>query len=228
MSKNILITGAQGNLGKACVEKFLQHGDQIFALTTPGKEEKSELVNHLSFGVDLSREEEVEKLVKTLIEKYQTIDAAVLTVGGFAMGSIHNTDKAALQKMIDLNFYTAYFIARAVFQQMMKQGKGRIIFVGARPALDAQQGKNTLAYSLSKSMIFKLAELLNAEAKGNNVTATVIVPSTIDTPLNRQSMPDAHFEDWVTAEEIADTVHFVVSDSARAWREPIIKLYNNG
>ncbi|NOS93956.1 MAG: SDR family NAD(P)-dependent oxidoreductase [Cyclobacteriaceae bacterium] len=227
MSKNILITGAQGNLGKACVEKFLPSGDQIFALTTPGKEEKSTSPNFLSFGVDLTREDEVETFIKTLIEKYQSINAAVLTVGGFAMGSIHDTDKAALQKMIDLNFYTSYFIARAVFQQMMKQGHGRIIFIGARPAIDAQQGKNTLAYSLSKSMIFKLAELLNAEAKGNNVTATVIVPSTINTPLNRQSMPDAHFEDWVTAEEIADTVHFVVSDSARAWREPIIKLYSN-
>lgn len=227
MAKKILITGAQGNLGKACVEKFLQSGDPVFALTTPGKEEKTESVNHLSFGVDLSHEEEVEKLVKSLIEKYQTIDAAVLTVGGFAMGSIHNTDQIALQKMIDLNFYTSYFIARAVFHQMMKQGHGRIIFIGARPALDAEQGKNTLAYSLSKSMIFKLAELLNAEAKGSNVTATVIVPSTIDTPLNRQSMPDAHFENWVTAEEIAETVHFVVSESARAWREPIIKLYNN-
>ncbi len=227
MSKNILITGAQGNLGKACAEKFLQSGDQVFALTTPGKEEKSDRTNFHSFGIDLSQEDDAEAFVKTLIEKYQTIDAAVLTVGGFAMGSIHNTDKAALQKMIDLNFYTAYFIARAIFQQMLQQGHGRIIFVGARPALDAQQGKNTLAYALSKSLIFDLATLLNAEAKGKNVTVTVIVPSTIDTPINRQSMPDAHFEDWVTAEEIADTIHFVISDASRAWREPIIKLYNN-
>lgn len=169
----------------------------------------------------------METLVNTLIKKYQTIDAAVLTVGGFAMGSIHTTDKTALQKMIDLNFYTSYFVARAVFQQMIQQGHGRIIFIGARPALDAQQGKNTFAYSLSKSMIFQLAELLNAEAKGKNVTATVIVPSTIDTPQNRASMPDANFNDWVTAEEIAESIQYVVSDSARAWREPIIKLYNN-
>ncbi|MFN8886484.1 MAG: SDR family NAD(P)-dependent oxidoreductase, partial [Cyclobacteriaceae bacterium] len=221
------ITGAQGNLGKACVTKFLQSGDQVFALTTPGKEENTESANLISLGIDLIHEEEVETLVNTLIKKYQTIDAAVLTVGGFAMGSIHTTDKTALQKMIDLNFYTSYFVARAVFQQMIQQGHGRIIFIGARPALDAQQGKNTFAYSLSKSMIFQLAELLNAEAKGKNVTATVIVPSTIDTPQNRASMPDANFNDWVTAEEIAESIQYVVSDSARAWREPIIKLYNN-
>ncbi|MCE2995354.1 MAG: SDR family NAD(P)-dependent oxidoreductase [Cyclobacteriaceae bacterium] len=227
MTKKILITGAQGNLGKACVTKFLQSGDQVFALTTPGKEENTESANLISLGIDLIHEEEVETLVNTLIKKYQTIDAAVLTVGGFAMGSIHTTDKTALQKMIDLNFYTSYFVARAVFQQMIQQGHGRIIFIGARPALDAQQGKNTFAYSLSKSMIFQLAELLNAEAKGKNVTATVIVPSTIDTPQNRASMPDANFNDWVTAEEIAESIQYVVSDSARAWREPIIKLYNN-
>jgi len=72
---------------------------------------------------------------------------------------------------------------------MLGNNSGRLVYIGSRPALDAKSGKDVLAYALSKSLLFKLAEFLNEEAKGKNITATVVVPSTLDTPLNRQNMP---------------------------------------
>jgi len=84
-----------------------------------------------------------------------------------------------------------------------------------------------IAYGLSKSLIFRLAELMNGEAKGNNVITSVIAPSTIDTPQNRKAMPDADPAKWVRAEDIAVIIHFYCTEEALALREPILKVYNN-
>ena len=143
------------------------------------------------------------------------------------MGGIDSTDSAALKKMFSLNFETAFYTARPLFNHMMGTGYGRIVFVGARPALKAAQGKGMLAYALSKSLLFKLAELLNEEAKGKNVVISVIVPSTIDTPDNRESMPNSNPDNWVKAEQIADLLEVICSDKGSPLRETVLKIYNN-
>ena len=84
-----------------------------------------------------------------------------------------------------------------------------------------------VAYGLAKSLIFRLAELMNDEAKGTNVVTSVVVPSTIDTPQNRKSMPDTDPGKWVTPEAIADVIYFYCSDQSAVLREPVIKVYNN-
>jgi NAD(P)-dependent dehydrogenase (short-subunit alcohol dehydrogenase family) len=86
---------------------------------------------------------------------------------------------------------------------MLKQNRGRIFIVGSKPGLDAKNGRGMVAYSLAKSLIFRLAELMNDEAKGKNVVINVVVPSTIDTAPNRGAMPDANFDSWVKPEAIA-------------------------
>jgi NAD(P)-dependent dehydrogenase (short-subunit alcohol dehydrogenase family) len=86
--------------------------------------------------------------------------------------------------------------------------------------------KGAVAYGLSKSLIFRLAELLNAEAKSADIVTSVIVPSTIDTPENRAAMPDADFSTWVQPTMIAETIAYYASENARHLREPVIKVYN--
>ena len=68
---------------------------------------------------------------------------------------------------------------------------------------------------------------MNDEAKSHNVVTAVIVPSTIDTPQNRQSMPNADPTKWVKPEQIAEVIYFHCTDGASALREPILKVYNN-
>ena len=84
-----------------------------------------------------------------------------------------------------------------------------------------------IAYALSKSLVFKLAEFLNEDAKGKNVTATVVVPSTLDTPLNRKSMPDIDPDIWVKPSTLAEILEFVVNDKSSVLRETVLKVYNN-
>ena len=129
--------------------------------------------------------------------------------------------------MIALNFYTAFHIVRPLLAHFLeKKHGGQFILVGSRPGLNAADGKDFFAYSLSKAMIFKLAEFINAEGKDKGVTATVIVPSTINTEANRKAMPNADFSKWVPAENIADAIAFSLSGTGKMLRDNVIKIYN--
>lgn len=225
--RTVIITGASGNLGKASVEKFIKEGYKVIATVTPGKTLGFEVKGDVeTYDADLTDEKSVEAVIFQIIAKHKAIDAALLLVGGYASGGIKETDGAVLKKMFTLNFDTAYFVARPVFQQMLQQSNGgRIIFVGSRPALKPKEANKSLGYALSKSLIFKLADFINAAGSTGNVTASVVVPSTIDTAVNRQAMPNADFTTWVKPEEIADAMAHLCSAESNAWRETVLKIY---
>jgi NAD(P)-dependent dehydrogenase (short-subunit alcohol dehydrogenase family) len=227
--KTAIVTGASGNLGQAVVKKFIDEGYFVVGTIIPN----DPIVIDFSADkfkkivVDLMNEEEAQKFIDEVTAKHGSIDAAVLTVGGFAMGKIADTTTTDILKQYKLNFETTYNVVRPTFLQMLKQNNGRIFIVGSKPGLDARNGKGMIAYGLAKSLIFRLAELMNDEAKGKNVVTNVIVPGTIDTPQNRKSMPDANFDNWVKAESIADVIYWHCTDQASVVREPVIKVYNH-
>ena len=227
--QTVIITGVSGNLGQAVARKFLNENFKVIGTVIPNDPAHLD-INNPTFEtvvVDLMNEDDSEKFVQSVVEKNKTIDVAVLTVGGFAMGSIAETKMADILKQHKLNFQTTYHVARPVFVQMMKQGSGRIFLTGARTGIDMKFSKGTTAYGLSKSLIFRLAELMNEEAKGKNVLTSVIAPSIIDTPQNRQSMPKADPSDWVKAEDIANIIYFYSTNEASTLRETVLKVYNN-
>lgn len=227
MSKTILITGAAGNLGGAVLKKFLENDFQIAAIVSDRQTNNLEAAAKLkTFPLDLLDENKVQKAVRQVVEVYGNIDMAVLTAGGFAMGGLADTGEEELDKMYRLNFLTSYHIARQVFLQMQKQEDGgQVIFTGSRPAIHPGSAGNMVSYALSKSLVFRLAEVINEEGKAYGITASVIVPGTIDTPQNREAMPDADFTAWVSASEIADNVYHLSTPAGKQLRESIIKVY---
>jgi NAD(P)-dependent dehydrogenase (short-subunit alcohol dehydrogenase family) len=229
MAKTILITGANGNLGTAVVKKFLDEDYKVIGVDHSGSH-LGFASNHPQFelhAVNLADEVASDTFVKEAISLYKKIDGALLLAGGFAMGDIAATDGAALKKMFSLNFETAYYLARPLFQHMMESGYGRIVLVGARPAIQPDAGKNLIAYALSKSLLIKLADLLNEAAKGKNVVVSVIAPSTIDTPVNRADMPKADFSKWVAPAQIAEVLEFICSGKGDPLRSPLYKIYGD-
>jgi NAD(P)-dependent dehydrogenase (short-subunit alcohol dehydrogenase family) len=227
--KTAIVTGASGNLGQAVIKKFLSEGYNVVGTVIPNDPVAIDIDDPKfeKVVVNLMDEENSQQFVDGVISKHGSVDAAVLTVGGFAMGKVADTKTSDIMKQYKLNFETAYNSARPVFIQMLKQNSGQIFIIGSRPGLDAKNGKGMVAYGLAKSLIFRLAELMNDEAKGHNVVTSVVVPSTIDTPQNRKSMPDGNFDNWVKPEAIADVISFHCSDAAAVLREPVIKVYGN-
>lgn len=227
--KTAIVTGASGNLGQAVIKKLIDGGYKVIGTVIPNDPIELDFSSGQfeKVVVDLLNEDAAREFIGSVIEKHKRIDVIVLTVGGFAMGKVVETKTSDILKQYKLNFETTYNVARPVFVHMMQQGMGRIFIIGSKPGLEARYGKGMAAYSLSKSLIFRLAELMNEEAKGSNVVTSVIVPSTIDTPQNRQSMPEAKHDTWVKPEQIAHVIQFYSDDASSVIREPVIKVYNN-
>lgn len=225
MSKSIIITGATGNLGGAVTRKLISEGYKLYVTLVPGEKAPEDTHIH-GMHLDLYNEEDCARYVSEVAGRGDDLCAGILLVGGFQMGGLMETSFADIDKMFKLNFYTAFSMVKPLFEHFEKRGGGQIFLIGARPALQPADGKGAAAYALSKSLIFRLAELINASGKDKNISATVLVPSTIDTPANRASMPEADFTRWVPADSIADVIAFLLTDSGHVVRETVIKVYN--
>ena len=227
--KTVIITGANGNVGAVTVKKFLENNYRVIAVARSGselgfaKDNKYFELHH----VDLADENASVAFAREAISLYGSIEGALLLAGGFAMGKMEDSTGNDLKKMFASNFETAYHISRILFSHLLQNGYGRLVFIGAKTVLRPEMAKAAVPYTLSKSLLFSLAGVMNANANGKNVTASVVVPGTIDTTPNRQSMPHADWSKWVKPEEIADTLEFICSDKGIAIREPVYKLYND-
>lgn len=207
MMKVAIVSGANGNLGQAVVRHFLKEGFKVIGLVHHSKKNIFQAENYDEREVDLTNEEDSEKTIAQITEQHPNIEAAVLTAGGFALGDIEKTGVQELQKQYKLNFLTAYNIVRPLVSIMKAQQKGSLFFIGSEPGMHPETGGGVLAYALAKSQLFQLAKIVNHKNKTHGVLAKVIVPTTIDTPENRKSVPDADFSKWQKPEDIAQIIY---------------------
>jgi NAD(P)-dependent dehydrogenase (short-subunit alcohol dehydrogenase family) len=157
----------------------------------------------------------VEAMVEEAAERLGRIDVLANVAGGYRAGTaVHETPLETWDFMLNLNARTAFSVSRAVIPHMLQQGAGKIIHVSARAG---QQGSAKMAaYSASKSAVLRLTESMAAELKRQDINVNCVLPSTIDTPQNREAMPNADYSRWVKPEAIADVIMFLASDAARA------------
>jgi NAD(P)-dependent dehydrogenase (short-subunit alcohol dehydrogenase family) len=226
MEKTALVTGASGNLGKAVVDKLVGLDFRVAVLDRrKGTIKAGGPGRTLAYEVDLTDQTAVEAVIEKVYGHFGSVGFAVLTVGGFAMGKIAETGLDEMDRMYRLNFVTAYNVARPLIQRMERQKGGQIVFIGTRPGLEPERGGNMIAYTLSKSILFSLARLINGGSKTHGVHASIVVPGTMDTPENRSSMPDADFSKWVSPDEVAWNIIHLASPAGSRLRESILKVY---
>jgi NAD(P)-dependent dehydrogenase (short-subunit alcohol dehydrogenase family) len=211
--KVIVVTGASGALGKVVAEAALARGARVAgvdhaASQLPATDNRIELG-----GVDLSDASSAKKAIDAAAAHFGRLDALVNIAGGFAFETVADGDPQTWQRMYALNVLTALNASRSAIPHLVASGAGRIVNVGAMGALQAGSGMG--AYAASKAGVHRLTEALAAEWKGR-ITVNAVLPSTIDTPANRASMPRADFAKWVTPQELADVILFLASDAASA------------
>jgi NAD(P)-dependent dehydrogenase (short-subunit alcohol dehydrogenase family) len=228
--KSILITGAGGNLGRAVIDEF--SGDhKIYAALGLGEdvrffESHPNKANIETEFINLTDETACEAYVKKVMGMADQLQTAILLVGGWQKGQIEETRLAELDKMIKLNFATAFNVVRPLFEYYKRSGVGRFVFIGARPAVNPIEAKDQFAYALSKSLVIKMAEVINQSNKDGNIQAHVLVPSTLDTPQNRTAMPNADPSKWVNPKHIAQSIRFLLGEAGHNLHETVLKIYN--
>lgn len=218
--KVVMITGATGGLGQTVTEAFSQAGAKVVVVgrELPGKFAEG----LLGISADVTDEAEVRRLMKEAVQKTTRIDCLINLVGGFAMGRLSETEASVWSKMLSLNLTSAFLLSREATRLMTKQGSGRIIHMAARAAVDPFPGAG--AYIVSKAGLLALIKVLALELAGTGLKVNGVLPTTIDTPANRKSMPEADPGQWVKPEAIAALLVFLASDEADALNGALIPI----
>jgi NAD(P)-dependent dehydrogenase (short-subunit alcohol dehydrogenase family) len=211
--KVVVVTGASGALGSVVAEAALARGARVAGVdyaptqlaATPSRIELG--------GVDLSDPAQAKTAIDAVAAHFGRLDALINIAGGFAFETVADGDPKTWQRMYALNVLTALNASRSAIPHLAASSAGRIVNVGAMGALQAGAGMG--AYAASKAGVHRLTEALAAECKGK-ITVNAVLPSTIDTPANRASMPKADFAKWVRPQELADVMLFLISDAASA------------
>ncbi len=159
---------------------------------------------------DVTSEPAVVELFGTLGGR---VDILANIVGGFAMAPIEETDFAHWNRMFQLNATATFLCTRAAVPGMKERSWGRIVNVASGPAVNHGAAKMS-AYAASKAAVLNFTESLSKELVTAGITVNAIIPSVIDTPANRAGDPGADTSRWLKAEEIAQVVEFLCSDSA--------------
>lgn len=229
--KVVLITGAAGELGHATAQRFAQEGAKLVLvdnrpdrLAEVGEGLRKEHGALLIGNVDVTNPRSVGKLIEMVIGELGQIDALLNIVGGYrAPGPVWETSPETFDFLMNLNAKSVFLMAGAVAPHMIEQGAGKIVNIAASTGLKAKAGNG--AYAASKAAVIRLTESLSAELKDRGVNVNCVLPSVIDTPANREMMPNADHEKWVKPEEMAEVLLFLVSDASRAIHGAAIPVY---
>jgi NAD(P)-dependent dehydrogenase (short-subunit alcohol dehydrogenase family) len=220
--RRVIVFGGTGALGNAVVEKALS--DDAVVIVADAKEADPSSANPKVryVTVDALDEESVESC-------FETIDgppwAVINLIGGFAGGQvIADLDLAVLRRQLELNLITAATITKHAVRKIKTSGLGgRIIHTSSRVA--TQDGHNGFSYSVSKLDVVRLVEATAAEVRDDAITVNCIMPSIIDTPANRSSMPTADYSKWPRAEQIANVISFLASEESELISGAAIPVY---
>jgi len=207
--RGCIVTGGFGALGRAVTQRLAADGAKV-AVIDYAKVPETEFV---AFGgVDLADVAAARAAVDSAAEKLGGLYALVNIAGGFRWETIADGDIATWDRLYSMNLKTALCASKAALPHLIANSSGRIVNIGAGAATRAAAGMG--AYAASKAGVAKLTEALSEEVKANGITVNAVLPSIVDTAANRADMPKADFTKWVTPEQIAALIAFLLSDDA--------------
>lgn len=213
-----IVSGAAGNVGGALVRLLAGQGVRVVALDRAVAPVQAVLDTlppggHLALaGVDLMDAAACQGAVARVLAEMGRLDMVGHTVGGFAYAPIAEAPAALFQQMLQINLFTTLNLYQAALGPMRAAGRGSLVGIGAMAGIQA--GAGVAAYAAAKSAVLRLTESLAAELKPEGVRVNAVLPGTIDTPQNRAAMADADTARWVTPEQVAQGMAFLLGEAA--------------
>jgi NAD(P)-dependent dehydrogenase (short-subunit alcohol dehydrogenase family) len=230
--KIVLVTGGTGGLGREVTMAFLEAGATILVTYRAAEEfaavvsaaEKIGAAPPAGANVDVTDTAAVEKFITEIVAKHGRLDILVNTVGGYAGGTnLWEVDPRTYDNMLQLNLKAGFVLARAAVPQMIRQNRGWIVNVASKAAFDHAAGG--ALYAASKAAAVAMMDSLAAEVKPFNINVNTVLPSIIDTAVNRKALPGADFSKWPKPEEIARVILFLCSEEGRVIHGAAIPVY---
>jgi NAD(P)-dependent dehydrogenase (short-subunit alcohol dehydrogenase family) len=226
-NRAVMITGASGNLGRAVAAAFAADGRRLILVGSRRSGLESAFpaapADWRLVDVDLTDDAASRARLGEAIDAAGGVDTLCAVAGGFHMGDkVHETSRATLDAMLDLNLRTLMNAASAVLPGMIAQGSGKIVTVGALSALKGAADMG--AYGVAKSAVLRLTEAMAAENGRHGINVNAVLPSIIDTPENRAAMPKADPGKWVSPQALAEVIRFLASDAASAIQGALIPV----
>jgi NAD(P)-dependent dehydrogenase (short-subunit alcohol dehydrogenase family) len=227
MQHSAIVTGGTGGLGSEVVARLLDDDWRVIVpwiveseLERVPQRDGLELVQ-----ADLFDEGAVASVVALAAgESSAPLRGVVNLVGGFAVGGrVHETPIDEFERQFRLNLRPTYLVTAAAAPHLLNGGGGSIVCVGTRATLQPFSG--AAGYVASKAAVIAFAQAVAVEYKNDGIRCNAILPSVIDTPGNRASMPKADFEKWVKPTEIAGVIAFLLSEDSRPTSGAAIPVY---
>jgi NAD(P)-dependent dehydrogenase (short-subunit alcohol dehydrogenase family) len=220
----ILITGANGGLGSAVTNAFLEAGARVIGMSRTIKDADFPHDRFSAVAGGLANAQDAQAIVDAAIARAGRIDGLVHLIGGFAGGSaVNDTDDATFDRMLDMNFRSAFLMMRAALPHMQAQKSGRILAIGSKSA--AEPSPKAAVYAASKAALVSLIRSVARESRGQGITANIVLPGTMDTPANRAADPNADPAKWVQPQQIADLLVHLASDRGAQISGAVIPVY---
>lgn len=223
---NVIVTGGFGALGRQVAKAFADQGHTVCRVDYAANAPDSNNSGIDLAGIDLTESADCEHAVAAAKEAMGGIDVLVNIAGGFAWESLEEGGMDTWSRMYAMNVLTAATMSKATLPVIKNSKAGRIVNIGAVGALSSDAGLG--AYSASKAGVHRLTESLAKELQGSSVTVNAVMPTIIDTPANRDAMPDADTSDWVTPAAIADVILFLSSSAARSITGALVPVSRGG
>jgi len=218
MPDAVLVAGGAGALGSAVVHELSDRGWDV---TVIDRHERSDGADGVTYAqADLLDPESAAAAVASV----GGLKAVVNLVGGFAMGpKVGEADLGEFEFMLRLNLVPAFNLASAAMPRLAETGGGAFVGVSARAALEPFAGAS--GYITAKAAVLAFIRSLDAEYRAAGVRANAVLPSTIDTPANREASPGADWSKWVPPEQIARVIAFLCSDDSQATSGAAVPVY---
>lgn len=211
-TQHLFITGGTGNLGTQVCNALAKENYMLHLAVRHIKDEAADN-SRKYYELDLNHDNSVNNALSNIASSHGKISAGIFMAGGYLPGNYKNTDAADFEKMIHLNFFTAYHAAKYLLKHFEANGGGKLIFVGARAATQGQTAFDNLPYSMSKLMLTNFSDIINAGYTNKNISSHILLPGTLDTEQNRLAMPDADFSRWTKTGHISDAIKSVLNGS---------------
>jgi len=222
----VLVTGVGGALGSAVAEAFLAADATVCGADVVAADSEDFLLSDPDridfYQGDFTDESEVEETIEGIVDAHGGLDYLANIAGTWRGGDpIHETDASTFDFLFDVNLKTMFLASKHALSHL-RESEGAIVSVSARSSLEGGEGDGI--YRATKAGVRLLTETIAEENLGT-VRANAIMPSVIDTPMNREMMSGADFSTWVKPAEIADVIRFLCSDAAGVTSGAAVPVY---